>query len=117
VLGAYEYDGRETALDEIIGFLSRAGRFPVYINVTINGIVESCTIVRLGPSGHAYVDDTEQRGNAAVGLGPFKPLGLMCRILSGSVHGPCHSRTSKKPRYKDTGPRGDVRTNGRRSLL
>jgi hypothetical protein len=77
VLGAWEHDRRETALGEIIGFLYRDGRFPVYVNVTINGIVENRTIIRLGPSGHAFVDDTEQTGNAAAGLGPFKPLGLM----------------------------------------
>jgi hypothetical protein len=80
-LGAYEHDGRESTLDEIIEFLYRDGRFPVYVNVTINGIVENRTIVRLGPSGHAFVDDTEQTGNAAAGLGPFKPLGLMLPSL------------------------------------
>ncbi len=73
----FEHAGKISSLNEIVGILYRDGRFPVIVDVTVAGILDNCTIIRLRPSGHAFVDSVESTWNVPAGMGPFKPLGLM----------------------------------------
>lgn len=77
-----ERSGKESSLEQIVEVLYRSGHIPVIVDVFVTGVVDAFTIIRVRPSGHHFVDDILQTWNTPVGMGPFKPQGL---ILSGQI--------------------------------
>lgn len=75
-LEAFEQEGKELSIDEILLFLYQEGKFPRIVDLAVRGIREDSTIIWIRPSGHAYVDDFSQTWNTPTGTGPFKSIGL-----------------------------------------
>lgn len=76
-LTGFERSGKESTLEQIVEILYQNGRFPVVVDVFVTGMIDAFTIVRVRPSGHHFVDDITETWNTPVGMGPFKPLGLI----------------------------------------
>ena len=81
-LTGFERSGKESSLEQIVEILYRNGHFPVIVDVFVTGVIDRFTIVRVRPSGHHFVNDIAKIWNTPVGMGPFKPQGL---ILSGQI--------------------------------
>ena len=81
-LTGFERSGKESSLEQIVEILYRNGHFPVIVDVFVTGVIDRFTIVRVRPSGHHFVNDIAKTWNTPVGMGPFKPQGL---ILSGQI--------------------------------
>ena len=77
VLEAFSQGLRESSVDEILTWLYRDGTFPRVVVMSVNGIVDGKTKVRIAPSGHAYVRDRALTWNEPPDLGPFHCVGLM----------------------------------------
>ncbi len=78
----FERSGKESSLEQIIETLYRSGHFPVIVDVFVAGVIDAFTIIRVRPSGHHFVDDITKTWNTPLGMGPFKPQGL---ILPGRI--------------------------------
>lgn len=76
-LTGFERSGKESSLEEILEILYRNGHFPAIVDVFVTGVIDAFTIIRVRPSGHHFVDDITQTWNTPVGMGPFKPQGLI----------------------------------------
>lgn len=81
-LTGFDRSGKESSFDQIVEILYRSGHFPVIVDVFVTGAIETFTIIRVRPSGHHFVDDITKTWNIPVGMGPFKPQGL---ILPGRI--------------------------------
>ncbi len=79
VLDAFGRGRDESSLEEVLALLYRDGTFPRVVDVFVRGVASERTIIKVSPSGHAYVSDVAQTWNNPPGMGPFKSLGFTAR--------------------------------------
>jgi hypothetical protein len=77
VLDGFLHGLHESSVEDILNWLYRDGTFPRLVVVSVNGIVDGKTNVRIAPSGHHYVRDRALTWNEPPDPGPFHCGGLM----------------------------------------